>query len=126
VDEEEGGLVMNRRLALTLALCSTLALFAAAPGSGGAAEPVPVPSPVTDTGPSGPNPSPQPIDVVVCPAPCVECGQPGIICCLPNYQCIVLWWPIWFGAPGDALDGAGVLAPLRACSASGATADAGR
>lgn len=108
---------MNRRLVLALVLCSTLALFAGSAPSR-AADPAPVTTPVVDTNPGTPSPPPLPLDVVVCPAACIECGQPGIICCLPNHQCIVLWMPIWFGASGDVLQSSGVIAPLRACSAS--------
>jgi hypothetical protein len=117
---------MYRRLALIFALCSTLALFAAAPGSR-AAEPAPVQPPVLAPAIDGgtPSPPPLPLQVIVCPANCIECGSPGVICCLPGRQCIVLWMPVWFRAPGDALDGAGVLAPLRACSASSPTTDGG-
>lgn len=56
-----------------------------------------------------PDINPEPMfktQLIVCPNKCIECGDPrGLICCLPEHICTVIWWPIWFLAPDEATPG---------------------
>lgn len=99
---------MSRRFLLAIAFCSSLVLLGSAPPSH-AANPTPV---MDDGSPPGPQ-----VQVIVCPdSNCIECGNPGLICCHGNNQCIVIWMPIWFRTSGAAPIGpVAAVAPAPAC-----------